>query len=139
MGGCSKEKPFDYESAFVGPTTVIEYRKGRTPPVLQGSGPAPVPAGYVVPNENTMFLSTSVPRNRHDLPSFVRVTWRSNWNQAMLSTTTLVDALIGLATTPGLGLHSREKPAPVYWADGIAGVHDGDLRFAGNASVSLAP
>ena len=43
------------------------------------------------------------------------------------------DALIGLSLAPGLGMHRREKPAPIYWADGIAGAHSGDLRFAGNA------
>lgn len=55
----------------------------------------------------------------------------------MYSPTDVADSLIGLSLAPGLGMHRREKPAPIYWADGIAGVNPDDLRFAGNAPVRL--
>jgi len=49
----------------------------------------------------------------------------------------LADTLVGLSLAPGLGMHRRERPAPIYWADGIAGASPTDLRFAGNAPIAL--
>lgn len=126
-----------YEQAFEGPTTVIEYRKRLNPAVLAGQEPAPAPGAYLVPDHHTMFISTMPPKRQNSLPSVVKVTWKPSWNHAMFSPTNLADALVGLSLTPGLGLHPREKPAPIYWADGIAGVTPDDLRFAGNQTTQL--
>lgn len=57
-----------YDSAFLGPTSVIEYRMGQNPQVREDSNPAPVPGAYLVRDENTMFICAMAPRKAHDLP-----------------------------------------------------------------------
>ena len=78
-----------------------------------------------------MFLVTAPPRNERALQAVAKVTWRSGWNGLQLEPSQIASVLTASATAPGLGLHSRHLPAAIYWADGIAGANDHDLRFRG--------
>ncbi|MCW5776508.1 MAG: hypothetical protein KIS87_08730 [Phycisphaeraceae bacterium] len=120
---------------FLGRTlSVIEYRK-RWNPQIVGSGDA---GGFVsdvvaahVPGCTTMFLTTTIPRSPSALPDVAKVTWREEWNQLRLTHGEIARSIVSAAAAPGLGLHARHLPAPVYWADGIAGISESDLRFRG--------
>ena len=46
--------------------------------------------------------------------------------------------MISLMYSPGLGNKLRGTPAPIYWADGIAGASDADLRFRGQKTTYVA-
>ncbi len=120
--------------------SVIEYRK-RWNPQIVGSGDA---GGFVsdiiaahLPGCTTMFLTTTFPRSPSALPDVAKVTWRPEWNQLGLTYADIARLLVGAAAAPGLGLHPRNLPAPIYWADGIAGISDVDLRFRGIPCVEL--
>ncbi len=87
-------------------------------------------AAYL-PGTSTLFLTTARPRKKNILPKVTKVTWHPEWNGLGLSMDDICEVLTASATAPGLGLHARNLPAAIYWADGIAGVFPQDLRFVG--------
>lgn len=116
--------------------TLIEFRKDGNPPMVRGRAPVDGPAAGTVPDVHTMFISTT-PARTGQLATVGKVTWRPNWNELELSPDQITELLVALARAPGLGLHDRFLPAPLYWADGIAGASDRDLRFRGQAHIEL--
>lgn len=123
-----------YTSSLGGRVSLIEYRKRWNPQVVRGTAEPTVPSGEfsaVVPGSSTMFICSSRPKSSMALPELAKVTWRAEWNQLGLTTSELGRLLVASATAPGLGMHARQWPASVYWADGIAGTSERDLRFRG--------
>ena len=59
------------------------------------------------------------------------------WDGMRLGPELLARILFAQTLMPGLGLRQRRLPAPIYWADGIAGASDDDLRFRGQCVVNL--
>jgi len=114
--------------------SVIEYRKRWNPQIVgserSGGFVSDIFAAHV-PGSTTMFLTTTIPRSPSALPDVAKVTWREEWNQLKLTHGEIARSLVSAAAAPGLGLHARHLPAPVYWADGIAGISESDLRFRG--------
>ncbi|MGY9075452.1 MAG: hypothetical protein ACKVHU_21175 [Acidimicrobiales bacterium] len=126
-----------YRSLFPGPVSLFEYRKRGNPQVVTDpSAPRPIPGPYaaVVAGTQSVFVAPSPARSTGALPAVAKVTWQPEWNQVGLTESDLAQALVSLTLAPGLGLHRRSVPAPIYWADGIAGADDADLRFRGNAA-----
>lgn len=118
--------------------TILEYRKGGNPPAARTTDPPScmtAPYAVQVRNTNTLFLAPTPPRNANTLPSVAKVTWRLGWNRLGLTPADIASTLAAQTVMPGLGPHRRTLPAPIYWADGIAGADDTDLRFRGNAPV----
>lgn len=114
--------------------SLFEYRKRNTPQIIQQSSPQTsirLPTAALVPNENTILIATSPPRNDRAPLSIAKVTWKSAWNGLGLTAKQISKLLTISASSPGLGLHSRHLPAAIYWADGIAGRNRNDLRFYG--------
>ncbi len=129
-----------YPRLLDGSLSVVEYRK-RWNPQIAGSGGD---SGFVrdifaghVRGTNTMFLTTTKPRSPTALPDVAKVTWREEWNQLKLTHGEIASSLVSAAAAPGLGLHPRHLPAAVYWADGIAGITESDLRFRGVPCVTV--
>lgn len=123
-----------YTSSLGGRVSLLEYRKRWNPQVVLGNDEPRVPGGEfsaVLTGCCTMFVCSCRPRSSMALPELAKVTWRETWNQLGLSTSELGRLLAGSATAPGLGMHPRQWPAPLYWADGIAGTSELDLRFRG--------
>lgn len=120
--------------------TLVEYRKRGNPTAYNtDDGPLLLPAPHAVriPDATTMFLAPAPPRTVRDMPAVAKVTWEPSWNRLDLSYTELASIIAGQTLGPGLGLHQRTLPAPIYWADGVAGATDSDLRFRGNAPVVM--
>ena len=67
----------------------------------------------------------------------LKIWMKHGWDGMELGPQRLVHILFAQTLTPGLGLHARTLPAPVYWADGIAGASEKDLRFRGHSIVDL--
>ena len=132
----------DYMRDLGAPVTLVELRKYGNPPLLLGHGadlpPAPV-VGWLPQVGNGMlgFLVTlpNSARGRFDNP--LKIWMRDAWDGLRLGPERLAHILYAQTLTPGLGLHRRQSPAPVYWADGIAGASDNDLRFRGQCTVDL--
>lgn len=123
-----------YQRGLGAQVSLFEYRKRGNPQIVQfGSVRASPrePIAVMLPGASTMFVVTSTPRTEHALPSVAKVTWRSDWNGLGLDPPAIANLLVASATAPGLGLQARHLPAAIYWADGIAGANDVDLRFRG--------
>jgi hypothetical protein len=131
---------FENESSSLYATTLetvvslFEYRKNGNPQMARkGSEDLSIsaPLATSVPGESTMFVTTAPPRDERALPNVAKVTWRPGWNGLGLESTEIASMLAAAATAPGLGLHARNLPAAIYWADGVAGASEEDLRFWG--------
>jgi len=114
--------------------SLFEYRKRGNPQIAwNGVGHSLIrkPLAALVPGASTMFLVTAPSRDERTLPAVDKVTWRPEWNGLKLKPSEIANILATSAAAPGLGLHPRHLPAAIYWADGIAGANEEDLRFVG--------
>ena len=125
----------DYHPASTA-TTLVEFRKYNNPPLFLEDGQPPAnPACAWVPNTNgwstafASFLGQSGRKNA--FPHVDKVHMKDKWDGLGLGREGLIDVLTAQTRTAGLGPSPRRLPAPIYWADGIAGASDADLRFRG--------
>ena len=132
----------DYMRDLGAPVTLVELRKYGNPPLLLGRGadlpPAPVVGWLPQVGNGTLGFLVTLPnsaRGRFDNP--LKIWMRDAWDGLRLGPERPTHILYAQTLTPGLGLHRRQSPAPVYWADGIAGASDTDLRFRGQCTVDL--
>jgi len=120
--------------------SLFEYRKKGNPQIVFQGNPVTVvthPAAALVPETTTMFVTSTPPRSTNDLAAVAKVSWRPSWNGLALEASELATLLLASALAPGLGLRPHKHPAAIYWADGIAGASDDDLRFRGQPVVRL--
>ena len=134
------ESADDYTDIFPGSISFVEFRKYNNPPMLVDQAPPQSPTGVWLnssPEDWTGFLVTlpQCGKNEHD--RVYKIHMKSSWNGIGLSQRTLAEILATLSMAPGLGLHPKALPAPIYWADGIAGASDTDLRFRGQIVTRL--
>ena len=122
-----------YLRPFTHPVGLVEVRKYRTPLVMVGPHPALAPSAFEAAG-GMIFLSCTPPRTKDILPSQLRVRLDRS-TQIRLEPRDVAQALIDLAAAPGLGMQRYTLPAPIYWADGIAGASDSDLRFRGSGAL----
>lgn len=116
------------------PLSLVEFRKRRNPQVII-SMPEPEalrePFTAMIPGTRTLFIGTCPPRDDRSLIRVSKITWEEDWNGLELSPQELARLLFVSSSAPGLGLHPKHLPSALYWADGIAGASDNDLRFRG--------
>ena len=122
------------------PITLLEVRKGHNPLAMQGGNGSdenlvPGPFACQVPGEQTLFLNTCLPKSSSMLPSMLKVTWSDHANDLDFDATSIAQLLTASSAAPSLGLHPHHLPAALYWADGIAGRSESDLRFWGVRGV----
>jgi hypothetical protein len=134
------ESADDYTDIFPGSISFVEFRKYNNPPMLVDQAPPQSPTVVWLnssPEDWTGFLVTlpQCGKNEHD--RVYKIHMKSSWNGIGLSQRTLAEILATLSMAPGLGLHPKALPAPIYWADGIAGASDTDLRFRGQIVTRL--
>ena len=132
----------DYRRDFGGPVTLVELRKNGNPPILMGDSwqlPTQPMVGWLpeARGGSLGFLVALPQTARNEFDSVIKVWMRNEWDGLGLGQERLARILTAQTLTPGLGLHPRRLPAPVYWADGIAGASDDDLRFRGQVAVAL--
>ena len=65
------------------------------------------------------------------LESVLKFRRRPGGDSSAFADRDLAEILVALTYAPGLGSRRSRFPAPIYWADGIAGANDRDLRFRG--------
>ena len=133
----------DYRRELGGPVTLVELRKNGNPPMLLG-GDARLPTNPVVgwlreAVDGSLGFLTTLPKSvmTGEFGSVLKVWMSQTWDGMNLGPEQLVRILFAQTLTPGLGLGKRRLPAPIYWADGIAGASDNDLRFRGQCVVDL--
>jgi hypothetical protein len=129
-----------YESLFGDSVSIFEYRKGGNPQLVaigDDIGCVDYPAAAMVEGCETMFLVACPPRNEQALSFVAKISWRQEWNQLGCTNEELARFLVASTTSPGLGLHPRNLPAAIYWADGVAKTNESDLRFRGQPIVEL--
>lgn len=123
------------------PVTLLELRKRKNPPVLiDGHLPNTPLSAFLadVPGGGHLAFLVTLPRkHRGSFDSVLKMYWREEWDGLGLGDS-LPRILMAQSLAPGLGLHPHYLPAPLYWADGIAGASDSDLRFRGQAVVDLS-
>lgn len=130
-----------YRDALGLPLSLVECRKGGNPALFfsTSSGPRlPAAATWATTRRgNSGFLVTNPMRARKTMDRVLKISWQEAWDGLSLGPAGIGSALTALSFTPGLGLRRRTMPAPIYWADGIAGADDSDLRFRGQRIAAL--
>jgi len=126
-----------YQDVLDSDISLFEYRKGGNPQIAHQGDVYALPEGPIAATlrgATTLFLTTTPPRDDRTLANVAKITWRNEWNGLDLDPEEVAKFLTASSVAPGLGLHARHLPAAIYWADGIAGASDEDLRFRGNPS-----
>lgn len=122
------------------PITLLELRKRKNPPLLIDGDLSASPSCAYMPEmpdgDQLAFVVTLPRRDRGAFDSVLKMHWKDSWDGLGVGNL-LPNIIVALSRTPGLGLHPRYLPAPIYWADGIAGATDEDLRFRGQAVIEL--
>ena len=136
------ERAEDYTRDLDGPVTLVELRKYNNPPLLLGSDlelpVRPVVGWFQETAGASLGFVVTLPRVEEGaFGSVVKISMRHTDDGMHLGPERLARVLLAQTLTPGLGLHRRRLPAPIYWADGIAGASDNDLRFRGQPVVRL--
>lgn len=120
--------------------TLVEFRKGHNPQMVF-SRPEPhlpgEPLAACVPGTSTTFITTIGPRGAAMLPPVAKIVARPEANGLRLSSSEIVEVITRSAAAPSLGPLPHHLPAAIYWADGIAGKSDTDLRFWGVPAVCV--
>ncbi len=98
---------------------------------------AGVVCGGTEQSGTALILSTTKVKSPDRLPRYFKVYWDSERNGLNLSPNEIAKILISSAVAPGLGSQPHYLPSALYWADGIAGASDTDLRFRGNSNVRI--
>lgn len=136
------ENARSYTQESVGRVTLLELRKGGNPLMLLNEAPflPRQPAVGFVPDpgdgQHVAFLLTNAEID-FGFAQVLKLHWEDRWNSICLSTEQIPGIVCAMSFAPGLGLHRHTLPAPVYWADGIAGAGDTDLRFRGQPVTRL--
>ena len=123
-----------YQNILESAVSLFEFRKRGNPQIIQLAQPWGLASDILaakLPGELTVFISTIPPKNNKTFMSVSKLTWRSHWNGLGLKPIEIAKIVVASAAAPGLGLHPRNLPAAIYWADGIAGVRIEALRFMG--------
>lgn len=140
-----KEDHNVYLEAFQGSVTLLEVLKRKNPLIINNQSLRSIdePA-YFIPTaartgEHSGYIITHTETRDGGFPTTVKLRWRDEWDRMRLGTAFLPKIYYALTLTPGLGMHRRYLPAPLYWADGIAAASDKDLRFRGQPVIRMNP
>ena len=132
----------DYRRDLNSPVTLVEIRKRGNPPLLLGEE-------WQLPKRPTVawlpevvggslgFLVTLPQSAKNEFDGVIKIWMSDEWDGMGLGRERLARILAAQTLTPGLGPSQRFLPAPIYWADGIAGASDDDLRFRGQPVTAL--
>lgn len=117
---------------FGGNIVVIEVRKRGNPILLETETLAlRTPYAVQVQSSNTVLATASAPIDPAAVPEPLKLTWTDQSNRINITATEIANHVMAHCHAPGLGLHSHRLPSAIYWADGIAGADETDLRFRG--------
>jgi mRNA-degrading endonuclease RelE of RelBE toxin-antitoxin system len=132
-----------YTEQSVGRVALLELRKRGNPLMLlddQTRLPKHPVAAMIPnsdPNQHVAFMVTN-PDVSFGFAQVLKLHWKNRWNAIGMDAASLTRTICALSYAPSLGLHRHTLPGPVYWADGIAGASDTDLRFRGQCVTLLS-
>ena len=137
-----KENHSFYRQGFGLPVSLIEVRKRRNPPILTGEFPgipvepmfAELPQKY---DSHVAMVVTLPAAKQKQFGQVMKIHWRDKWNELSLESRDIAAVITALVHAPGLGNKEHSLPAPIYWADGIAGASENDLRFRGQKTTLI--
>ena len=124
--------------------SLVEVRKRQNPLFLDEKlGASPVSASFgIIPSTNqdtnVGFLITWPNSENKGFDTPLKIHWRDQWDGLSIGPKILPTILVALTAAPGLGLHSRTLPAPVYWADGLAAASSDKLKFRGQPVTQIS-
>ena len=133
----------DYMRELGTAVTLVELRKYGNPPLLLGPEarlPTRPTVGWLSePTGGSLGFLVPLPSGgtSNGFGNVLKIWMKQAWDEMRLGPEQLARILFAQTLTPGLGLRRRWLPAPIYWADGIAGASDDDLRFRGQCVVNL--
>jgi len=138
-----RENPAYYLDEVDGPVTLIEIRKYNNPPIILDNAdnlpPTTPSVGWLPKQHNTSigFLVT-LPQSLEDNFDFVlKIHIKDKWDGMQIGRSKLAHILAAQTKSPTLGLNTSKLPAPIYWADGIAGGKGSDgLNFGGQNTIA---
>ena len=121
--------------------SLIECRKYGNPPLflrVDDRDVLPNSATWAqIEGAGTAFFVPLPQRTKNTMDTVLKITWEPEWDGANLGAERFSEILTALTFAPSLGLHRQKLPAPIYWADGIAGCDDTDLRFRGETVIEF--
>lgn len=138
------ENPALYREELGTRVELLELAKHNNPPLLEsmaGGAPKP-PRGAVAGVHGSgewVYLLPGVTQEVGGLESVLKFRRRRGGDSADFGDRELAEILVALTYAPGLGSRRSRFPAPIYWADGIAGASDTDLRFRGQRAAIVEP
>lgn len=137
-----KELASTYLEGFSSKTAMIELRKRGNPIIIDKDTPSipnsPISLSVKTESPNThVVFSCTNPHVKFGFPQILKFHWRDDWVGSEWTSDDILITTQALCSAPGLGNGQHTLPAPIYWADGIAGASDTDLRFRGHNATNL--
>ena len=134
------DRPALYREELETGAEVLELAKNGNPPLFEEPADGcPISPGTAVsgfhPESDWIFLLPGVTQETGGLGSVLKFRRLKGGDSSKFTDRDLAEALVALTYAPVLGSRRSNFPAPIYWADGIAGASDVDLRFRGQADV----
>jgi hypothetical protein len=112
--------------------SVIEIRKRGNPVLFRAKAlELSPPYAVQIAGSNTVLAAAIAPRDSGAFTEPLKLAWLPENNHLGLTAAEISGHVLAHCHAPGLGLHPHRLPSAIYWADGIAGADDEDLRFRG--------
>lgn len=112
-----------------GKATLIEISKTGNPLFVDGDAP-PLPGSYgIAEQSDRIFLYPATAPQTDVLANTVKIF--TAHNELNYTPEQLCDVIVALCHAPKLSFQPCSLPAPIYWADGLAGLSNNNLQFAG--------
>jgi hypothetical protein len=138
-----RENETFYRDRLGANVTLVEIRKRQNPLLVDAStcrSPVSASCGAVpgtTKGTHVEFLLTHPGNQTRGFDMPLKIHWNDRWDGLNIGPRGLRKILVALTASPGLGLHARTLPAPIYWADGIAAVSGKELKFGGQAVTNI--
>lgn len=110
-------------------STLVEYSKSGNPLLLAGDSPPPPGTLCIPPDSQTAFLYPATSPQNGVLTNTVK--FFSPLNGLNYTLEQLGEAITALCHASKLSFQPSSLPAPIYWADGLAGLSASNLQFGG--------
>ena len=123
------------------PASVVEVRKGSNPQIWTGKGrdlPAAESWSFLSTRGHVVFCCPNPYPKQGGSGRVLKLTWKKEEDRLGLGREGIVRAVLAGRYGSALGTHVPTLPASLYWADGIAGASDEDLRFRGQPVINVS-
>ena len=123
------------------PASVVEVRKRGNPQIWTGESrdlPAAESWSCFSARGHVVFCCPNPDPEQGGSGRVLKLTWKEEEDRLGLGREGVVRAVLAGRYGSALGMHVPTLPASLYWADGIAGASDEDLRFRGQPVINVS-